>query len=213
MAAAGGAPASGGAPGAAGSVGAGARGSGGAPGAQNGTGGFISTGTGGTAPYSTGDAGKIVFSWPESTSAGPATSCKAGHYVGTFECNYRAAGTPDSSAPFLVNGPVDMTLNQSQSGEFLEVSGGTLTGAAVLIISFTANVIGKLNCSTGMFDGSLTNGVYGFPGLPAGKFAGPMRATYSATGPALINGTWELQQQSAGSAGSCVGTWTAKWQP
>ena len=199
--------------GAGGVAGGGRRGSGGAAGAAAAAGGFTSAGAGGRAPYSTGDAGKVTFNWPESTGKGPATTCQAGHYVGTFQCNYRAAGTPDSSAPFLVNGPVEMTLNQSQSGEFLEVSGGTLNGAAVLLIAFTANVIGKLDCATGSFDGGLTNGVYGFPGLPAGQFSGPMRAAYSTTGPALINGTWELVQQSAGSTGSCIGTWTAKWQP
>src|SRR5207247_2345531 len=99
------------------------------------------------------------------------------------------------------------------NGEFLTVSGGTLTGAAVLLITFTANVVGTLDCATGVFDGGLTNGVYGFPGLPAGQFQGPMHATYSASGPALINGTWELQQQGGGSQGSCIGTWTATWRP
>jgi hypothetical protein len=153
-----------------------------------------------------------------------AETCKSGKYLGTFQCEYAGPG-PDGGAPtgFVVTGPVEFTLSQSQNGEFLEVKGGTLNGAALLAIFFTASLSGELDCQTGVFDGSVTDGTYGLPpppppllpGPPFGFFEGPTSATYSSAGPALTNGRWAFTVKNAQglAQGSCVGTWSATLVP
>jgi hypothetical protein len=194
-------PGSGGAASAAGGA---APGSGGA----SGSGGLITTvvGTGGS-PYDP----SVTFDWPESSGdAGAASHCKAGHYVGTFQCNYVAAGSVDGSAGFPLNGPIDMHLDQGTSGEFLTVSGGKLTGATGLAIVFNADVVGQLDCGSGAFTGSLQNGVYNFFIFPGGNFAGPFNGTFHSGATPTLSGTWQLQTGGS-NTGSCNGTWTVSW--
>jgi hypothetical protein len=165
---------------------------------------------------------RVGFDWPESVSDG-GTLCQAGHYVGTFTCNFVPAladgGQPppgSPTTPFPVTGPVEIILTESQNGEFLEVSGGTLNGAAFIAITFTGKISGKLDCQTKQFEGQVTNGSFGIqPFPPGGYFQGPTSATYSAAGPALVNGTWQFSVQNVQGApyGTCDGTWTVTYSP
>jgi hypothetical protein len=167
-----------------------------------------------------GGTSSVVFDWPE-TIPGQAKPCSAGHYTGTFTCNYQPAGTPDGSAGGLpITGPIDFTLMQSQNGEFLEVSGGTLDGLALVLIHFKASIVGKLSCSTGAFSGNLDNGSYAIDPFPAGgTFVGPMSGFSSSTAPCTgvcLSGTWALHETGAAGTnhiGTCAGTWTATLQP
>jgi hypothetical protein len=163
-----------------------------------------------------------VFDWPESVGDGGATKCQAGRYVGTFSCNFVPSladggalpGQPP--APFLVTGPVELVFTQSQNGEFLEVSGGTLTGAALIAITFTAKMSGKLDCQTNHFDGMATDGQYGIqPFPPGGSFSGPTSATYSSAGPALVGGTWHFSVKTpvGTTQGNADCTWSATFAP
>jgi hypothetical protein len=172
-------------------------------------------------PISEYDA-RVTFDWPESVGDGGATKCRAGHYVGTFTCNFTPSqadggalpGMP--ATPFPVTGPVELVLTESQNGEFLEVSGGTMSGSAFIAITFTAKISGKLDCQTNQFDGIVTNGSYCIqPFPPGGSFEGPTKATYSSTGPALTNGTWlfSVKTPQGASYGTCEGTWTATYAP
>jgi hypothetical protein len=123
----------------------------------------------------------------------------------------------------VVTGPIELTLLESQNGEFLEVSGGRMDGAALLAIAFTASLSGQLDCQTGAFVGNVTDGSYGLPppppplvpGPPFGYFEGPTHATYSPVGPALENGTWDFAVKNAAGVeqGSCAGTWNATFVP
>lgn len=162
----------------------------------------------------------VSFDWPE-TIPGQGKPCKAGHYVGTFQCLYQPAGTPDGSAGgLLITGPIDFKLQQAQTGEFLEVSGGTLDGLALIAIHFKADISGKLSCGTGAFAGNLVNGSYAIDPFPAGgTFNGPMDGFSSNTPPCTgtcLGGTWALHETGAagtGHIGTCAGTWTATLQP
>lgn len=180
----------------------------------------------GAAPISSSPAlpdydARVGFDWPESISDGGAT-CQAGHYAGTFQCNFIPssgdagvpAGTP--TTPFPVTGPVELVLTESQNGEFLEVSGGTMNGSTFIAITFTAKISGKLDCQTNRFTGLVSDGQYGIqPFPPGGSFAGPTSATYSPTGPALVNGSWQFTVKDPQGAvfGTCDGTWTATYAP
>lgn len=162
----------------------------------------------------------VSFDWPE-TIPGQGKPCKAGHYTGTFQCMYQPAGTPDGSVGGLpISGPIDFTLEQAQNGEFLEVSGGTLDGLALIAIHFKAEISGKLNCGTGAFAGDLVNGSYAIDPFPAGgTFNGPMNGFSTNTSPCTgtcLGGTWALHETGAagtGHIGTCAGTWTSTLQP
>jgi hypothetical protein len=204
-------PSSGGAPSA----------SGGAPALPQGSGGAGGVTVVAPPPISGYDA-RVVFDWPESVGDGGATKCQAGRYSGTFSCNFVPSladggalpGQPP--APFLVTGPVELVFTESQNGEFLEVSGGTLTGAALIAITFTAKMSGKLDCQTNHFDGMATDGQYGIqPFPPGGSFSGPTTATYSSTGPALVGGTWQFSVKTPQNTtqGNADCTWTATYVP
>lgn len=114
---AGGSYAGGGAPptGAAGSDPSAGRGGGSGSGATTGGAGNVAlAGNGGAAGAAAvaasgngGNPSGITFDWPE-TVPGAAKPCKAGHYVGTFVCQYQPAGTPDgSTGGFPISGPID----------------------------------------------------------------------------------------------------------
>jgi hypothetical protein len=200
----------------------GASSSGGVPSGTAGTGG---AGAGGVTvvarPISEYDP-RVVFDWPESFGDGGLAKCQAGHYVGTFNCNFVPSladgGTiPGQPAqPFPVTGPVELVLTESQNGEFLEISGGTLNGGALIAITFTGKVSGKLDCQTKQLTGMVTDGSYGIPPFPpGGYFQGPATATYSDTGPALVNGSWRFMVLNTMGAtfGNCDCSWTVTYAP
>jgi hypothetical protein len=151
-----------------------------------------------------------LFNWPESTAdGGTGTHCKAGHYVGTYNCNIEWGDAGAFSYP--LSGPVDLRLEEAQSGEFLSVSGGTLT-SAVGIVSLDSQLIGTLNCQTGEFTGTLQNGTFAIqPFPPGGTFDGHLNANFASAGPKL-DGTWTLRGGGQFSASSCSGPWNATWQ-
>jgi hypothetical protein len=201
-----------------------------APGPSGGSGGGVGGSATGGAPHSTGGSStnpiptsrpydpdeSVSFEWPEVTPNG-GKSCQAGRYAGTFSCNFVPAGADAGAAnPFAITGPIEITLLETANGEFLEVSGGTLTGAALIAITFTAKVTGTLDCSTGQFDGQVYDGSYGIqPFPPGGFFEGPTTATYSPNGPSLVNGTWNFTvlMTDGTEQGRCIGTWTAALAP
>lgn len=185
-------------------------------------------GTGGSGDYGTGDVGvatggvtaaqtgrdPALFAWPEANpDASAPLLCKAGHYVGTYNCNVTGPNGfgADGGIQFPLTGPVDLRLAQSQSGEFLTVSGGTLKSAAGLL-ALDASVDGTLNCQSGAFSGTLLNGTLSIPPFPpGGTFSGDLSATFVSDGPKLI-GSWTLIGEGQYAGYSCTGPWTATWQ-
>jgi hypothetical protein len=169
----------------------------------------------------TGSSGSVahdpkLFAWPEGVGVdggGGGGLCRAGHYVGTYSCTVHGAppvaGEPPDAGPVIysLQGPVDMVLQQGQSGEFLSVSGGTLNSAAGFL-AMQATIDGTLNCQNGAFDGTLLHG--SLNGLPE-AFGGKMQSTFSASGPTLT-GRWQLFGEGLVQGYSCAGPWSAKWQ-
>lgn len=196
-----------------------------------GTGGTVDYGTGGTVYYGTGGADATgggtaaatggqsgrdptLFAWPEANpDASAPLLCKAGHYVGTYSCNVTGPNGfgADGGIQFPLTGPVDLRLAQSQSGEFLTVSGGTLKSAAG-ILALDASLDGTLNCQSGAFGGTLLNGTLSIPPFPpGGTFSGDLSATFVSDGPKLV-GSWTLVGEGQYAGYSCTGPWTATWQ-
>jgi hypothetical protein len=179
-------------------------------GASSGAGGVASTGTGGST--ASGPHDPTLFAWPEGNpDAGAGGLCHAGHYVGTYSCDVHD-GDAGSTFNYSLTGPVDLTLQQGQSGEFLSVSGGTLKSAAG-ILSLNADLIGQLDCQTGEFSGYLQNGTLAIPPFPpGGTFKGSLSATFTSNGPELV-GSWTLFGEGQFAGYFCRGPWTATWQP
>jgi hypothetical protein len=192
--------------------------SGGASSGGAGTGGTTVVASGGTTDVASGGASgsgalphdPSLFAWPEGNpdaSAG-GTLCKAGHYVGSYSCNVEYA---DAGINYPLTGPVDLVLQQSQSGEFLAVSGGTLK-AATGALAADATVVGQLDCQSGAFSATLQNGTLALVPFPPGDgFGGTLTGTFDANGPE-ITGSWTLIGRGPFVGYKCKGPWTLTWQ-
>jgi hypothetical protein len=186
-------------------------GAGGAPAA-----GGAPTTTGGGAPTTLppGDP-SVQFDWPEATLGAGLPPCQAGHYQGTFEGKYHSAAFFGVPLDVDINGNIDFTLNQGMNGEFFEISEGHVDGganASGIVVPFSADIIGTLNCSTGQLeDAGLVNGQYDVATV-LNYFEGPVTGTYDRNTSAFTIGTWSVVEPAApGSGGS--GTWQAGWVP
>src|SRR5688572_27062607 len=111
--------------------GAGGAGAAAGTGASGGSAGAGGTGTGGAIGADAGPDAR--FDWPDTPPG--AGECKAGRYVGTFECTYK---DPAGTYMMPVTGPMSMTLTKSEQGEFLEVSDGVIDGSALIFVTFRA---------------------------------------------------------------------------
>jgi hypothetical protein len=149
----------------------------------------------------------LTFDWQQTRPG--AGECQPGRYSGTFSCMYVQAAGFD---PIEVTGPVDLVLERAQSGEFLEIADGRLEGFAQLVFGFTAQLAGRLDCTTNVLQAEAVDGVYGFGDpnlLPFGMFAGALTGTLDRTVVAL-DGDWDL---TVVGGGACVGPWTARFVP
>ena len=159
-----------------------------------------------------------LFAWPEGNpDGGTQQLCKPGHYVGTYMCAVQPPPAyksffGDAGIGYTVTGSVELVLNQGQSGEFLSVSGGTLKSTASAIFALTADVLGQLNCQTGVFSGQLVNGEVSIPPFPpGGTFTGTMDGSFGA-GASELEGTWHLVGGDTFQGTSCSGPWNATYQ-
>jgi hypothetical protein len=149
----------------------------------------------------------LTFDWQQTRPG--VGECQPGRYSGTFSCMYMQAAGFD---PIEVTGPVDLVLERAQNGEFLEIADGRLEGFAQLIFGFTAQLAGRLDCTTNVLQAEAVDGVYGFGDpnlLPFGMFAGALTGTLDRTVVAL-DGDWDL---TVVGGGACVGPWTARFVP
>jgi hypothetical protein len=154
----------------------------------------------------------VTFEWTASLPG--SGDCRPGRYTGTFSCEYFFAAT-DPAPLAIVTGPVAITLEESQDGEFLEISDGKLEGVAQLIFGFRAELQGKLECATRRLDATAVNGAYGFGDpavLPLGTFQGALGGVLDAATAALA-GDWDLSVTGGGAGGFCKGPWQANWAP
>lgn len=144
----------------------------------------------------------VAFEWPETVPN--QGECKAGVYVGQFNCQY-ADPTNPAQPPIDVAGPVNFTLQESANGEFLEIADGHLDGSAFILLPFTADLTGNLDCSTNAFSAQAVNGF-----SPATTFTGTLDGTLDRSTQTL-SGTWSMLPDTV--SGSCDGPWSAVRQP
>ena len=140
------------------------------------------------------------------------SDCRPGRYTGTFMCNYVPMGGNPAMPLAIVSGPISLTLEQSQNGEFLEIADGKLEGIAQLIIGFRSKLSGKLDCGSLELTADAVDGLYGFGDpavLPFGMFQGTLMGTLDPSS-GTLSGEWNLTE-SAG--GVCAGPWQANWTP
>ncbi len=189
---------------------AGADDGGAADGGDDGSGGGSSSGGGTSSGLSLGDGSG-------SSGAGLGTgTCKDGTYSGTFQCSFQfnsdggAAGAAADAGGLMITGTISFQLmQQTGTGEtFMDTASGSFSGTAATFFAISATVGGTLNCNTGVFTGTLSNGMYsGFLFLN-GTFSGPLTSDYNGTTFSFVNGMWNL---TVPGQGSCPGTWTANY--
>ncbi|HVU03615.1 MAG TPA: hypothetical protein VHE30_17775 [Polyangiaceae bacterium] len=146
----------------------------------------------------------VSFDWPETVTQGP---CLPGTYEGTFTCKL------DFFAGIFVSditGPVNFTLAESASGEFLEIKDGTLAGTANTTIKFTSPLSGKLDCSNNTFHADATAGTYSDAAFINGTFTGGLDAKLDRA-TQILTGTWALTPSATSTP--CAGSWTATRKP
>jgi len=155
----------------------------------------------------------IMFDWQEAAPGKP-QNCAPGHYVGTFTCDLR---TQDLGTAHIM-GPVELTLAESQNGEFLEISDARISGYALLFLNFKATLAGRLECTTRKLDAMAIDGAVGLGSaelLPVLGFSGQLSGELSAAGD-VLSGTWSFPVTlgDGSQLGTCIGPWTAtRMQP
>jgi hypothetical protein len=118
----------------------------------------------------------------------------------------------DAGLNIPINGPVDLELNEGQSGEFLTVSGGTLKSAAAGFFQLSGDVTGQLDCTTGVFMGQVNMGEVSIPPLPpGGTFTANIEGALDSTNQAL-SGNWRLTGASTLQGWWCTGPWNVTYQ-
>jgi hypothetical protein len=155
------------------------------------------------------------FDWLRTMPTGG--SCEAGHYEGTFSGWYGPSIIVVSGLKVIPVFPIDLPgspglafdLNREGSGEIFTVANGKMNGNALGAFPFTADIVGKLDCTTAKFDAKLVNGTYNIGPL-AYNFEGPIIADYDKQTHTLTNGTWMVTEPAYPSAGG-MGDWTVQW--
>ncbi len=154
---------------------------------------IVSSTDAGVAADPASNKGPEHFDWSRVVS--PGGSCKAGRYEGDFEGEY----IPSFSFGFAVSnvsGTVGFDLIETSSGEFLEISGGHMSGVAEDYIPFEGDIVGTVDCATGYTDAYLRNCYYLMVVVPT-SFEGPLLSNYDKINHAFINGVWSVTEPDA----------------
>lgn len=159
--------------------------------------------------------------------------CEAGHYVGSFTGTYLSPAAFELfPVPIEAVDLVDLTgqnpplpgfefwLESAGEGmaecsaedEFcfdFQVKGGIVRGQANGLFPFEVELVGDLDCSQGIFKGTLQNGWYDAFGVKY-EFEGWMDSSYDSTNTQFFDGTWAVTEPAGMMAGG-DGTWYAGW--
>jgi hypothetical protein len=128
----------------------------------------------------------------------PSGGCRAGLYTGTFDGNISVLG----AAAVNINGTVEVNVDAGGTGT------GTINGLDATNNSISANITLALDCSGSKGISGTINGNYFFAGLPV-AVTGPLRGTYSDTGPS--SGDYGPVTDGTGALGTSSGTWTVSY--
>ncbi len=150
----------------------------------------IAQGSGGGAIDPAANKALADFEWERFVPTGG--TCEPGRYDGVFDGFYQSGG---SFVGIPVMGNVSFELGESTTGEFFEVSGGTMDGLALFVYAFTGEIVGSLDCTTGVFEGFMQNCSYTSPGGGPTEFEGPLRANYDPFNHAFVNGVWGVTER------------------
>lgn len=181
----------------------------GAGGATAGSGGATPDGAGGQQPYDP----SVTFDWKETVPT--AGSCKPGKYSGTFDGLYTSPAAANFPVP--VSGAVDLTLEQSQDGEFFRLANGKMKGLVYGFIPFASDLTGTLDCtSLKLVDGFMPKGTYNVFGVDY-PYEGPLDADYDKLTNAFVNGQWQVGEPTYHRGDPLPvnggkGTWTVVWK-
>jgi hypothetical protein len=177
------------------------------------------------APTGTVPAGNLrndlKFSWSRTPAS--AGSCEPGFYVGSFMGLYFPSATfglaplPVVSSGTAARPGLAFTLEESGSGEHLEITDGWMEGTANSTFPFEAAITGTLNCTTLQFDAVMDGGYWTSPDMSSGRvnFIGPIVGIYDKPTHTIQMGTWDLDEYNPAPAipSGGNGTWQAGWQP
>jgi hypothetical protein len=119
----------------------------------------------------------------------------------------------DNGIAAHLTGPVELTLERSQDGEFLELTNADIEGFALFIFNFRAELAGRLACSTRELDAMAVSGAVGLGDadlLPVLGFAGELQGMLDESGD-VLSGNWSFPVTTTTGArvGTCMGPWTA----
>jgi hypothetical protein len=161
----------------------------------------------------------VIFDWPETDpNTTSSQGCKPGHYVGEFSCRLHII-TMGGDGAFDLSGSVELTLEETTSGEILRIRDGHYASTSAAVIPATADIVGELNCSSSRFMVRLENGLFSVAlGIDVpftqGTFSGPLQADYDKNALAMTDGTWMMTGELDGFPGSCPdGMWSASLVP
>jgi len=150
--------------------------------------------------------------------------CMAGHYSGYFEgydISYIAPGISQfiAARPAENSSGLEFDLVKVPDGEFFEISGGKLIGMTETAapVPFEADIVGTLDCTTGLLDAELANGYYEYETL-SGRFEGHMSGQYDFESHDFESGTWTVRELDPDSGlpheeNGGDGTWNATYIP
>jgi hypothetical protein len=120
----------------------------------------------------------------------PTATCPTGDYHAVLTGPYRStAGTKDIGAT------IDFSVSDTGAAK------GTFAGPG----GAKAAVAGSVDCSTGMLNASIDNGVY-LIALATVRFSGTFDGTYDSRG-GTFDGTWTVMESGAAGNGG-TGTWS-----
>jgi hypothetical protein len=182
-----------------------------------------------TATFATGDDGGagLLFAGDASGPVG-GSNCQPGTYTGTFKTHVTndaggLLGLFASLFSFDWDGTISITLQGTattqQNGEFSYTTltiapGATMSGSDQYGGHFGATLSGQLDCTTGRFTGTISNGTYSYQ-YDAGSLSmsGDFSATYdgSTNPPSLSNGQLDVGSPQLPTT-AAVGTWSATRQ-
>jgi hypothetical protein len=162
------------------------------------------------------------------------SNCKGGEFRGRYTCDLQVVGVPatlDGDVSFVLE--IDAThVHGDCDDEFcpdlvIAKGSGTLYGAAGDTgWAFQGKLDGGLDCQSGEFRATASNGIYGIAGSantsdpnasmmvldPAlGEFNGKFSGMHSSGPPERITGDWDLVD--AADLASCTGPFMVELQP
>lgn len=167
----------------------------------------------------------VSFRWgSDAETERPTEDCKEGRYSGFFEGYYISYITPGVSqyiaaTPTENSSGLEFDLVKVSAGESFEIRGGKLIGMTETAapVPFEADIIGTLDCTTGVLNAELANGYYEYLSL-SGRFEGQMMGQYNFESQSFESGTWTVRELDPDSGlpheeNGGDGTWNATLVP